>query len=553
MQLSSNLSGMKADEEKLRQQARSTWSPLAWMKWKLHVVQRKAAEIALAPQILMAFCGARIDQSAYRDCIVPVYASHAPFGIRAGGTIYGAAEASQALWQQDISQISPGKAAVLASLPDHQVLIYPKDHPMSEEADKRWVTKIVPRARRIAAQAFPNPHDLMRVQIERELDLLELQVPHATNAVFGIQVGAAAGSSLHGRREALISSVAAAADKESKEIQNLSSFPGALQLTVDAKANDRYKQAVEAGLEIALNRLRLNLCVDITGANQNFRPAAFCPAAAVTADASVFGALTENGSIKGMYSSRTGLIDVRVAIGSVAKLLAVMLVAEEDAPESKWCTDPSCAAAITAMQAIAISDSRAVLQRMQQVDKNRITAIAQDIGFSLATHADDPRWIVANGMVEASPRQLLELISCLAAVSYGFHPSAVPHVISRAKVGERWLVVDHKDSTMCKIVGSYVHSERAKHFVRSVLSAVTQTGTMRFVGVGLGKTGTPTSSVIPGQPAQAKLAVGAYPTPSGWRAYVVTVHAPWVTPLGTNLRAADFRELIRASAGLPPD
>ena len=548
MQLLSNLGGMKEAEASLARNYRDSGAYTEWLLWKAHVVKRKASELALAPQVLIALCGARLGAEPYRECFVPVYATHVPFAIGPSGTIYGLVDAAQATWGKPPAALSPAQSAILVAAAQSPILLVPRSSGKAALARERWRTRVIPRARLAAALAFPDPNDPVRRRIVRELDRLEHSPPYARGTVHGIEVDFMDGVGLHQRRETLVSSIADIAAHELKSLDSGSAVRS-VRLTVEVHEEDTYKRVITNALASVSGRLRGRLCLDISGAIKDFRPAAFCPPAARSARAEVFAmTVDEVGRIETIYSSRKGLVDEAVPVGSLTKVAAVLAVADEDAQATPWCVDAACEQHISARDAIAFSHSSAVYERLRVLDPAKLKNIASMLGFELVQGASPSR-ALAYGMAETSPRNLAEIFSCLYAATSRHRMPAPPHSLIEVETPKGWEALPQRVSERCHAVARLVKNDRARIFVEATLGAVARYGTLRLMeGRGLGKTGTPTSTVVPGQPAQAKLAAGTYPTGNGSRTWVLSVQAPWTTPLGMNLDTTRFADLVRAAA-----
>lgn len=550
MQIVGNLIGFKETELKLKHAARTGFHPVDWVQWKAHILKRKVYELTLAPQLVLAFCGASWTSAQYRDCLLPLYATHIPFGIRPGGTIYGANEAAQAIWQSELSSLSTAQAAIVAALPKFNVWIVDKADDRASAAAERWQA-IVNRARWIIRQTFIVTNDPVRIKAELELNRLESRPPFVRDRLFGVPIDSTASVSLHQRREQFVSSATTAARSEFGSLPGGDADITAIRLTVDAEDNANYHTRIERALEKISRKIGNRFCVDIAR-RKIIKPADFCPANSNEYHGNVVALVSDrNGKIKLLYGTDNRALDTPIPIGSVSKLVAVLLSAPTDSPETVWCDAIDCGATKTALTSIATSNSPATLKRMQRITPREIAAYAQQIGFHL-TPGVPPATAIANGMVEATPRQLNSVISCIYGIATSdISPSAYPHVLDGARsITGQWQSVHPMMPSVCEAIAEKLATPQARYFARTVLEGVTQRGTLAFLnGKGLGKTGTPTSTVVPGQPAQGKVVVGAYPTTNGWNAYTLSITAPWATPLGQNLAAAHFRDFILAGSG----
>ena len=287
----------------------------------------------------------------------------------------------------------------------------------------------------------------------------------------------------------------------------------------------------------------------------------------------IYAGVIGRGSNDGRYKPEAEIRDV----GSVAKVLAAILLAREgDLPDQRYCRKyfdgrldsdgttgvESCGspgAMIDAREAFARSSNLAVLWRLRQISKEKLTGIVTDFGFKLPTNVD-PAYAIAFGLVQAAPQQVHNLMHSVGRM-----------VLNRGNAGPQIHVVHHLDlsdaapippavkSRIATQLPAYLADEASRAYVREVLTAVLShpAGTMRFlraytpvgnhgaVSAHLGKTGTPVGE---GNKVSDKFVTGSLIQDGRYYSYFFLVRAanPGKVPLGRHLKADHFAPMITA-------
>jgi len=209
-------------------------------------------------------------------------------------------------------------------------------------------------------------------------------------------------------------------------------------LSFDPMANAGFQAKIDEVLVALQKKLARKLCLTISRVGDAKAPGGYCRAPKGTEGAE--GAvvqiyLTRNGLMHRYYSTDASAFDRATSMGSVSKTIGVVALAETGARlDETWCVKTfanvqnadgfggysDCGAAIakiTAVESIARSNNLSTINRLRQIDDKRLRATLIDAGLANTPLDFHPGIAVATGVVEPTPRQILELFHAICAGS----------------------------------------------------------------------------------------------------------------------------------------
>lgn len=230
--------------------------------------------------------------------------------------------------------------------------------------------------------------------------------------------------------------------------------PGRIELTLDWQANAAFAARVDGALARLQQSLVGRLCHPITDVALAMRPA-FC--AADPAGAIVHVVVLRDSAFWRIYSTHPAGIEGPLPIGSLAKaVLVVPLLAKAGASaDETWCEQAlpglrnadgstgvtDCAArgpGIGAVRAIAKSNNLATVWRLRRIDTaqlQRELLLAEVRGIPAGVH---PAIAATLGIVDLSPRQVLECFDALARAGDARRATIVQHARAAATPLATW-------------------------------------------------------------------------------------------------------------------
>lgn len=204
-------------------------------------------------------------------------------------------------------------------------------------------------------------------------------------------------------------------------------------LSFDPIANVRFQAKIEATLVALQNKLGSKLCLAITDSKDAKVPSGNCGAPKATERAVVQIYLTRNGLMYRYYSTDGSAFDRATSMGSISKTIGVLALAETGAQtDESWCAKKfanvknadgfsgylDCGAAIarvTAVESIARSNNLSTINRLRKIDEKSLRAKLIKAGLANTPLDYHPGIAVATGVVEPTPRQILELFYAIGA------------------------------------------------------------------------------------------------------------------------------------------
>lgn len=586
MQVIGNLSGDKARENDQRNANRPTRI--------FNKLKRKFRELSSAPSLVAA--------TSDNDYLwfKRLAATHLPIiHGEIGGSTVGIASGAWVMYGKTPMELSPGEAAIFAAALKRNITI--RKQP-DEKVMRDWAY-VKDRARRGLTLAYADG-DARRIQGLAEINAM----PDTPPLFFNGSLPLTARAHVVYRRAFLARTVTSEAQAELADQYGLAALREmplrGYSLTVKSMDNHRFKQRMDAISAKITEKLGRDCRLFLPLARDGFTEATYryvtghpncAPADLPTSDrAQVLAVLAnERGEIVRFYQSGSfepiyaGVIgrtsnDGRYKpeseirdIGSVAKILAALLLAHEgDTPDQRYCRQyfsgrldsdgttgfencDSPGAMINAAEAIARSSNLAILWRLRQIPRDKLSQLAGDFKFKLPTDID-PAYAIAFGLVQASPQQVHNLMHSVGRVVLD-RGAAGPriHVVHRLDLSDDFAAPSVAASSLMTALPNYLASESSRVYVREVLSAVLlhARGTMHFLraytppgsegefSAHIGKTGTPVGE---GNKVSDKLVTGSLVKDGKYYSYLFMVRAanPGRIPLGRHLRADDFAPLL---------
>jgi hypothetical protein len=206
-------------------------------------------------------------------------------------------------------------------------------------------------------------------------------------------------------------------------------------LSFDPIANSAFQAKAKKALGAAQTKLGKKLCLRIIMDDEAQQPTSNCfsPSSEETAVVQMY--LARNGDVYRHFSTHAGAFDRPTSMGSISKTLGVIALAESGAsPEETWCSkkffkvhnadgfaghaDCTAPGAQTpATERLARSDTLALLNRLRQLDEEWLRSRFLNAGISNTPLDYHPGIAAATGVLNLTPRQILELFHTIAAGS----------------------------------------------------------------------------------------------------------------------------------------
>lgn len=588
MQVIGNLSGDKAREIDERKSSR--------MSRIVVKVKRKLRELSSAPSLVAATLD---DDYLWFKRLA---ATHLPvIHGEIGGSTVGIASGAWVMFGKTPMELGPGEAAIFAAALKRNITI--KKQP-DEKVLRDWAY-VKDRAKRGLALAYTEA-DPRRSQGIAEIDAM----PETPPLFFNDALPLTARAHVVYRRAILARTVTTEAQAELADRYGLTALREmplrGYSLTLSSMDNFHFKQRMDLIAAAVTEKLGRDCKLFIPLTRDGFAESTFrlitgrpdCAPADLppTERAQVLAVLAndrgeivrfyQSGSYEPIYSGVIGRgsndgrykpeAEIR-DVGSVAKVLAAILLAREgDSPDQRYCRKffdgrldsdgttgvESCTppgAMIDAREVFARSSNLAILWRLRQLPKEKLTGIVTDFGFKLPTNVD-PAYAIAFGLVQAAPQQVHNLMHSVGRVVLGKRDAGPRiHVIHHLDLSDAAPIPPAIKSRITTQLPAYLSDEPSRAYVREVLMAVLShpAGTMRFlraytpvgshgvVSAHIGKTGTPVGD---DNMVSDKLVTGSLIQDGHYYSYFFLVRAanPGKVPLGHHLKADHFAPMITA-------
>ena len=367
-----------------------------------------------------------------------------------------------------------------------------------------------------------------------------------------------------------------------RELDELDGFAygDPIHLTVDALAQRQFAEQMTTALKLvqASPAGRGVLCIPLvrmTSPKYFFSPRCGVVQPDQTAEVFAMKFDAASGAVQRIYASSPQVLDTRISVGSVAKLVVLATaVGAGYEPDSQWCprqvsdgtrqlrrvgnlergfTDEQCARGqrvwMTLEQATARSDNLVFAELAKHLGDKRLAAALA--AFGLTANAGEQLWYsLAFGTLGATPRELAYATQAVFAAAYGIQThSTAPKVLADALEGQA--------PAARNPLNALIHTSAQRTALRTLLRApvAAERATLGFVrdAVDAGKSGsTQSASRDTGghRNAHAKLAVTYQADQGAVNIFIVSAPNPQV-PLALHsvqgsLFAAAHRVLLKA-------
>jgi hypothetical protein len=446
---------------------------------------RKASEV-FGARALTAMFDATDPRAAER-----FIGSHLPLiigaaGSRFGQPVHGVVLASHILFGKPPTALSIEEQAILAAAVKAPILLAPPgDEAGRKQAARRW-ERVRARADFCLRSAFADD-DTVRSARTR---LARLRLPDVledpVRALLAKDDAAAWAILVNPvrRGQALASSAIAQAECELR-----SAYPGRIRghvISIELSINVAENLAFEAAIRATLGQVGQNpdWTVDLSGSAPSR-----ARARVVVAVSDDYGLLTL------FYASHPGdYTRLRAEMGSTAKMFAAIALARRDRPSTLYCRLPFrtpraslkresiCAGAmmIKAIDAFALSDSDAIHWALMRANHADLEAISD--AFNLSRDPLTPlETEFSMGLAGITPAELLRNARAVGALAAGFDlESPIPKIIQGVGLlsdfGDMRAGEPRSNNALAVDKLAALATERSLHFIRTTLSATSQTG-----------------------------------------------------------------------------
>ena len=522
---------------------------------------RKLRELRDAPVLYHMLGGA--EAAAFRDAI----ATHLPLvdgmaGAGIGGSVYGLEQAARLLFAKPPAALSDAESAILAAALHRPILVSGPDE-WRLERHARTVQRAA-RGLRLAFVDEPARLEAALVELEQlALVLPEVQVPEALAAVLPqtepLRTRLAANASERAAWLAQGELVSATGELLEASGPRWADQVAELQFGFDLVANRLFKGEVETLLAKAEAQLDGRLLRGLTHE------------AADRADV-LLVAIDETGQVLAHYNSTARPIlhgdssrrdaDGRydsaretMQIASVGKVLAVLLLAQDEPLDAAYCNrylqgirnwdgdtgvrDCRLPGAMVPMErAFGRSLNLPVIEGLKRVSAGQAEVLVAAAGFQMPDNVA-PRVAVPLGMVAGSPAGMLQLMLATGLGVDG-RPAVAPAVTLLTEVRHRDGGLLEPDRQAVDL-SPWLGSDRARQWTRRALSApLGGDGTLAMLTPMLAGTGieghlAKTGTVAMNRQTVARYLVGTFRHDGRRFAWLVHVGGDFARPLGQSI------------------